>query len=71
VELAATPLTPREREVLALIAAGMTSPEIADTLRLSVATVRTHSRNLMRSLGARTRAEAVAIALRNRYIDLN
>jgi DNA-binding CsgD family transcriptional regulator len=63
-------LTPRELEVLALIASGMTSPEIAETLSLSPETVRTHSRNLLSALGARTRAQAVAIGLRNGHLDL-
>lgn len=57
------PLTEREREVTAAIALGATSREIAADLVVSVETVRTHVRNAMAKLGARTRAQLVAIAL--------
>jgi DNA-binding NarL/FixJ family response regulator len=57
------PLTRREREVLALLAQGMDTEAIARTLVLSTATVRNHVQNLLRKLGAHTRAEAVARAL--------
>ncbi|WP_372789364.1 LuxR C-terminal-related transcriptional regulator [Paraconexibacter sp.] len=56
-------LRPREREVLALVAAGQETQEIADRLVLSPETVRSHVRNLLERLGAHTRAQAVAIAL--------
>jgi DNA-binding NarL/FixJ family response regulator len=64
-----TTVTPREREVLTLIAHGFTSPEIAEALVVSVETVRTHCRNLMATLGARTRAEAVAIGMHDGLIE--
>ena len=57
-------LTPREREILQLIADGLTDREIAARLVLSPATARTHARNLIARLGAHTRAQAVAIAIR-------
>lgn len=53
----------REREVLALLARGETDAQIADRLELSPATVQTHVRNAKAKLGARTRAQAVALAL--------
>ena len=53
----------REREVLALLASGATDREIAQLLELSPATVQTHVRNAKAKLGARTRAQAVALAL--------
>jgi DNA-binding CsgD family transcriptional regulator len=53
----------REREVLALLARGETDPKIAEILGLSPATVQTHVRNAKAKLGARTRAQAVALAL--------
>lgn len=56
-------LTPREREVLYLVALGCNAPEIAHRLVISHETVRTHVRNAMRKTGARTRAQLVAIAL--------
>src|ERR671935_117042 len=60
--LAARRPTTREREVLALLATGATDGEIADVLGLSPATVQTHVRNAKTKLGARTRAQAVALA---------
>jgi DNA-binding CsgD family transcriptional regulator len=56
--------TPRELEILALVALGSTSAQIADALALSPDTVRTHIRNAMQKLGARTRAQAIAIVMR-------
>jgi PAS domain S-box-containing protein len=56
-------LTPREREVVRLIALGSTGPEIADELHIVHDTVRTHVRNAMTKLGARSRAHLVAKAL--------
>jgi DNA-binding NarL/FixJ family response regulator len=55
-------LTPREWEVLDLLCADRTTAEIAQTLVLSIQTVRSHVRNLMRKLGVRSREEAVALA---------
>jgi DNA-binding CsgD family transcriptional regulator len=57
-------LTPREREVFGLLARGMTSVQIAEELYLSPFTVRTHIRNAKDRLGAKTRMEALSIALR-------
>ncbi len=62
--------TSREREVLALLAAGATDEQIAGLLELSPATVQTHVRNAKAKLGARTRAQAVALALQGGMIDL-
>lgn len=56
-------LTPREREVVTLIALGDEGPQIAGKLHISEATVRTHVRNAMSKQGARTRAQLVAISL--------
>ena len=56
-------LSKREAEVLELLAQGFTGEQIADRLVLSAETVRTHVRNGMRRLGARTRSHAVAMAL--------
>jgi PAS domain S-box-containing protein len=56
-------LTAREREIVELIALGLTGPEIARELYLSHATVRTHVRNAMNKLGAHSRAHLVAMAL--------
>jgi DNA-binding CsgD family transcriptional regulator len=61
--------TAREREVLALLAAGATDEQIAEMLELSPATVQTHVRNAKAKLGARTRAQAVAMALQHGMIS--
>jgi DNA-binding NarL/FixJ family response regulator len=63
-------LTDREREVFDLLATGMTGEEVATELVVSPETVRTHVRNGMRKLDARTRTHAVAIAVRLREISL-
>lgn len=57
-------LTPREREVLKLLARGLDNDEIGAQLYLSAHTVRTHVGNILRKLGAHSRAEAARIALR-------
>jgi LuxR family maltose regulon positive regulatory protein len=56
------PLSERELEVLALIAAGDSNEEIASKLFVSVSTVKTHINNLYRKLGTRSRTQAVARA---------
>lgn len=57
-------LTPREKEVLQLIVAGMTNLEIADKLIISVRTVETHRAHIIDKLGIRRRSELVNYALR-------
>jgi DNA-binding CsgD family transcriptional regulator len=61
-------LTPREREVVELVAMGLSGARIADELFISPQTVRTHVRNAMEKLGARTRAHLIAIALRDGHL---
>lgn len=58
-------LSPRERETLLLMAHGLTNHEIATQLRLSERTAALHVSNVLGKLGAKTRAEAVAIATRS------
>ncbi|MFI6155131.1 response regulator [Kitasatospora sp. NPDC051170] len=55
-------VTPREREVLHLVARGLPNPAIADHLGLSTATVKTHVRRLLAKLHAHDRAQMVVIA---------
>lgn len=62
-------LTPREVEVLGLIALGYMNPEIADRLVLSVRTVETHRANIQRKTGLSTRAELVAYAMENGLVQ--
>ncbi|HKG25047.1 MAG TPA: response regulator transcription factor [Thermomicrobiales bacterium] len=57
-------LTPREREVLRLLAAGKSNPEIADALFISRGTVKTHVVDILGKLDAKSRTEAVVIARR-------
>jgi len=57
------PLSEREREIVRLVALGSSGPEIADELRITHNTVRTHVRNAMTKSGARSRAHLVAKAL--------
>ena len=54
-------LSDREREVVALVERGLTNSEIADRLGISVTTVKTHLSRAFRKLGARSRAEAIAL----------
>jgi len=55
-------VTPREYDVLRLVAAGHTNGEIAEHLRLSANTVKTYLHNVMRKLGARNRAQVITNA---------
>jgi DNA-binding CsgD family transcriptional regulator len=65
-------LTPRELEVLAALAEGLTNKAIARRLNISLHTVKFHIESLFRKLGARTRTEAVAKASeRRRYETIN
>jgi PAS domain S-box-containing protein len=56
-------LSPREQEVVELLAAGLTGDQVAGRLGISPATVRVHVRNATGKLGASTRTQAVAIAV--------
>jgi two-component system nitrate/nitrite response regulator NarL len=62
-------LSERETDVLALIAMGLSAPEIADRLMISPATVKTHVRNLFEKLGVTDRAAAVAEAMRRGLLE--
>jgi DNA-binding CsgD family transcriptional regulator len=62
-------LTPREREILALVAAGRSNGEIGKQLFISAKTVSVHVSNVMAKLGAGSRTEASALARRAGLID--
>jgi predicted ATPase/DNA-binding CsgD family transcriptional regulator len=55
-------LSPREHEVLQLLATGKSNPEIAEALYIGRGTVRTHVSNILGKLGAKTRTEAASLA---------
>lgn len=63
-------LTPREREVLQLLAEGQTTKEVAATLSISVKTAETHRSNLMRKLGLHNVSELVMYAVRNNIVSV-
>jgi DNA-binding CsgD family transcriptional regulator len=63
------PLTEREREVIGLVALGESLRSIAERLALTHGTVRDHARAARAKLGARTLAQAAAVAVRDGYIQ--
>jgi DNA-binding NarL/FixJ family response regulator len=63
-------LTPREREVIQLLAEGKTSKEVAVALKLSVKTAETHRTNLMRKLDLHSVADLTLYAIRNGIVQI-
>jgi len=63
-------LTPREREVLAWVAQGKSAAQIAEILHIANRTVNEHVQTCTKKLGALNRTHAVAIALRDRIIEV-
>jgi DNA-binding CsgD family transcriptional regulator len=61
-------LTRREKEVLELIAEGLTNPEIASKLFLTVTTVDSHRKNMLTKFGAKNTAALVKLAVMNNLI---
>jgi DNA-binding NarL/FixJ family response regulator len=66
----AEPLTPREREVLQMLASGLVNKEIAAKLSISDHTVKFHVASILGKLGASTRTEAVSLGFRRGLILL-
>jgi DNA-binding NarL/FixJ family response regulator len=64
----AIPITRREKEILALIAEGLTNAEIAEKLFLSIATVNTHRKSLLEKLDAKNTAILIGKAIKNGMI---
>jgi DNA-binding CsgD family transcriptional regulator len=65
------PLSRRERQVVALVAAGATGREVGEQLSVTAATVETHIRNAMRRLGARNRSHLVTLAILRHEIQVD
>src|SRR5512147_2505914 len=63
-----TELSEREREILKLLATGLSNKEIASQLSLSVNTVKVHLRNIFAKLGVQSRTEATVIAIQRGYV---
>lgn len=63
-------LSPREREVLQLIAEGYTNKQIADILSISVKTVQAHRHNIMSKLDLHDRSELIKYAIRKKIIEI-
>jgi DNA-binding NarL/FixJ family response regulator len=57
-------LSPREREILQLMVDGLESPEVAERLGISLATLRTHVYNILKKLGVHSKTQAVLLAVR-------
>jgi DNA-binding NarL/FixJ family response regulator len=64
-------LTPREREVLALLAQGYSNTDLSRLLFISQGTVKTHMTRVLMKLGLRTRAEAVAVAFQSGLVTVS
>lgn len=68
-EKKAAPLGPRERQVLALVAAGFTSAQIAEQLHIAASTIEVHRRNIMRKLDVHSVAGLTRYAIRNGLVS--
>lgn len=66
-----TPLTPREIEIVRLVAKGLIAKEIASMLNLSTHTVYTHRKNIMKKLSLNTSSELVLYAINNGIVESN
>lgn len=63
-------LTPREHEILSLLAGGLTQDQIAERLVIAPKTVATHIERILSKLGVQSRAQAVAVAFREALVDV-
>jgi len=62
-------LTPREREILALMVQGLSNPEMAGKLDLSISTIKFHVSSVLAKLGVAGRTEAVSLALQHNLVE--
>jgi DNA-binding NarL/FixJ family response regulator len=63
--------TPREQEIMSLVARGLSNREIAELLEISHTTVRTHRQNFMEKFSLRNAAEITAYAVQQGYYNPN
>jgi DNA-binding NarL/FixJ family response regulator len=70
VEVESDTLSPREREILQLIAEGKTSREIADILNLSIKTIQSHRTSLMQKLDLHDRGDLIKYAIQKKIIEI-
>jgi DNA-binding NarL/FixJ family response regulator len=63
-------LTPREREILEVLAEGLSDKEIAARFTVSIATVRTHVNAILAKTGARSRTQALILAVRHGLVEI-
>ncbi|MGB1218055.1 MAG: LuxR C-terminal-related transcriptional regulator [Saprospiraceae bacterium] len=68
-ECVATPLSPREIEVVKMVVEGKTAKEISAAINLSIHTIYTHRKNIMKKLGFSSASELVLYAVRNGLVD--
>jgi DNA-binding NarL/FixJ family response regulator len=64
-------LTDREREILELIARGLSNAEIAERLFLSEGTIRNYTKNLFQKLGVTARTQAAVVAIKNGLVKVS
>lgn len=64
-----SPLSPREREIVQLLAEGCSNKDVARTLSISVKTVETHRSNIMQKMNSTSLSDLVRYAVRNRIVD--
>ncbi len=69
-EIEADKLSPREREILQLIAEGKTNREISELLNLSIKTIKSHRDSLMQKLGFHDRGDVIKYAIQKKIIDI-
>jgi len=70
-EAAIEPLTPRERDIFALVAKGLSNAEVASSAFVSETTVKTHLSGIMTKLGLRSRVQLVSFAWENGLVGTN
>jgi two-component system, NarL family, response regulator LiaR len=69
-ELTLVELTHREKEVLALMISGKNNAEISESLTLSLSTTKFHVSNILSKINARSRGEAISIAIKNHLVEI-